>query len=268
MVGRKIENRIGNKIEYSGKEALRVEKLCLQNPANKNLPLVQDVSFTLHKGEVIGIYGLMGAGRSELLETIFGLHPKHSSGKLFIDEKEIEIRNVNTAIEAGIGLVPEDRKFQGLVLNMNVIKNTSLASLKKVSSFGFIDRNKDDELGKKYISKLNTSVPSVQIEVSKLSGGNQQKVVLAKWLATNPKILLLDEPTRGIDVGAKSEIYRMVNELSEQGIGIIIASSEIPEILAISDTILVLSESKLTATVKRNEANEEIIMTAAISEKQ
>ena len=268
MVGRKIEDRIGNEIDFSGEEVLRVENLCLQNPANKNAPLVQHVSFTLHKGEVIGIYGLMGAGRSELLETIFGLHPKHSSGKINIEENEIEIRNVNTAIEVGIGLVPEDRKFQGLVLNMNVIKNTSLASLKNVSSFGFIDKKKDIELGNKYISKLNTSVPSVQIEVSKLSGGNQQKVVLAKWLATNPKILLLDEPTRGIDIGAKAEIYRLIKELSEQGIGIVIVSSELPEILAISDTILVLSESKLTASLKRNEANEEIIMTAAISEKQ
>lgn len=268
MVGRKIEDRIRNESKISSEEVLRVENICLQNPENINIPLVQDVSFTLHKGEVLGIAGLMGAGRSELLETIFGLHPKHSSGKIFIDEKEIRIRNVNNAIEAGIGLVPEDRKRQGLVLNMNVIKNTSLASLKKLSLFGFIDKKKDIKLGKDYIGKLNTSVPSIQIEVAKLSGGNQQKVVLAKWLATNPKILLLDEPTRGIDVGAKSEIYRLINELTEEGIGIVVVSSELPEILTISDTILVLSESKQTATLKRSEANEEIIMSAAIAEKK
>jgi ribose transport system ATP-binding protein len=210
----------------------------------------------------------MGAGRSELLEAIFGLHPQLVSGSVYIDNKKVRLRNVSDAIAAGIALVPEDRKLQGLILNMNVTKNTSLASLKDLSSFGFINNTKEVQLGKKYIQELNTNVPSVNIEVEKLSGGNQQKVVLAKWLATNPKILLLDEPTRGIDVGAKAEIYKLIKKLAELGMGIVVVSSELPEILAVADTVLVMSESKVTAIYSRQEASEEKIMRAAIAEKE
>ncbi len=268
MVGREIKARALSPEEIMEGEILRVENLSLQNPENKADYLVNSVSFSLRKGEVLGIAGLMGAGRSELLEAIFGLHPRYVTGIVYINQQPVKIGSVSEAIAAGIGLVPEDRKLQGLILNMNVAKNTSMASLKELSSFGFINKKKEDQLGKKYVKDLNTALPRMNMAVEKLSGGNQQKVVLAKWLATKPKILLLDEPTRGIDVGAKSEIYKLIRELAEQGMGIVVVSSELPEILTVSDTILVLSESKLTATLKREEASEEIIMNAAIAEKE
>jgi ribose transport system ATP-binding protein len=210
----------------------------------------------------------MGAGRTEVLEAIFGLYPAYVSGKIVIDGNEKQIKCVTDAIDAGIGLVPEDRKLQGLILNMDVTRNTSLASLEKVSKFNFINKKKEEEISLKFIQKLNTQVKSPKMEVQKLSGGNQQKVVIAKWLATHPKILLLDEPTRGIDIGAKTEIYKLINELAEQGMGIIVVSSELPEILAVSDSILVMSESKQTAKMSRAEATEELIMKAALCGKE
>ena len=268
MVGRDLRNSFNKDEIQHGEEVLRVENLSFQNPENKKDFLVHDVSFTLNKGEVLGIAGLMGAGRTEVLEAIFGLFSKHVTGKIWIDGQEIQIKNVNDAIAAGIGLVPEDRKLQGLILNMNVEKNSTLASLEQVSKFGILNKKKEEQLSSYYIKKMNTKVASPKMGVQKLSGGNQQKVVIAKWLATKPKILLLDEPTRGIDVGAKSEIYKLIGELAAQGMGIIVVSSELPEILAISDNILVLSESKLTAKLSRGEASEEKIMQAALIEKE
>ncbi|MFW5756693.1 MAG: sugar ABC transporter ATP-binding protein [Tangfeifania sp.] len=268
MVGRKLTDRIEKKNELVQEEVLRVENLYFRNPENKTDYLVNDISFSLKKGEVLGICGLMGAGRTEVLEAIFGLFPKYVSGEIFIERKKIQINSVNDAISAGIGLVPEDRKLQGLILNMDVAKNTSLANLNRISSFGFINKKSEEELSRNFIQKLNTRVASQRMEVQKLSGGNQQKVVIAKWLATHPKVLLLDEPTRGIDVGAKSEIYNLISELAAQGMGIVVVSSELTEILAISDNILVLSESKLTAKLSREEASEEVIMKAALVEKE
>jgi len=268
MVGRNLADGFRKAGNIHKKEVLRVENLCFRNPEKKNDFLVHEISFSLGKGEVLGICGLMGAGRTELLEAIFGLYPSFVSGKIFVDGEEKYIRNVNDAIAAGIALVPEDRKLQGLILNMNVTQNTSLASLDKISKFNFINKKKEEELSLNFIQKLNTQVSSSGMEVQKLSGGNQQKVVIAKWLATHPKVLLLDEPTRGIDVGAKAEIYKLINQLAEQGMGIIVVSSELPEILAVSDTILVMSESKQTAKLTRAEATEEIIMKAALCEKE
>ena len=268
MVGRDLKDSFKKENTIIEKEVLRVENLTFRNPENKNDYLVNDVSFSLREGEILGISGLMGAGRTEVLEAIFGLYPKYVSGKIIVDGKEQKIRCVNDAIAAGIALVPEDRKLQGLILNMNVAKNTSLASLNKISKFNFIDKKKEAELSKQFIRKLNTKVSSSRQVVEKLSGGNQQKVVIAKWLATKPKVLLLDEPTRGIDVGAKSEIYKLISELAALGMSIVFVSSELPEILAISDNILVLSESKLTARLSRAEATEEVIMKAALVEKE
>ena len=268
MVGRDIQSSLKKEETEKGEEILKVENLCFQNPENKNDFLVNDVSFSLHKGEILGIAGLMGAGRTEILEAIFGLFPKYVSGKIRIEGAEVHIKRVNDAINAGIALVPEDRKLQGLILEMDVAKNNSLASLDKVSRFGFISNRKEAELCQKFTEKLSIKVSSQKMEVQKLSGGNQQKIVIAKWLATNPKILLLDEPTRGIDVGTKAEIYKLINQLAAQGMGIIMVSSELPEILAISDKILVMSESKLTAVLNREEASEERIMEAALIEKE
>lgn len=268
MVGRDIKKSFQKQNIVQEKEVLRVENLCFRNPENKNDFLVNDVSFSLNYGEVLGICGLMGAGRTELLEAIFGLFPRYVSGKIVIEGEEKNIRSVNDAIEAGIALVPEDRKLQGLILTMDVAKNTSLACLEKISPFNFINKKKEEELGRQFIKKLNTKVSSPRMAVQKLSGGNQQKVVIAKWLATKPRILLLDEPTRGIDVGAKAEIYKLIDELASQGLGIVVVSSELPEILALSDKIIVLSESKLTARLARDEATEEVIMKAALREKE
>jgi ribose transport system ATP-binding protein len=268
MVGRDVQKNLKREEIERGEEVLRVESLCFQNPYNKKDYFVNDVSFSLHKGEILGIAGLMGAGRTEILEAIFGLFPKYVSGKVFIENSEIHIKSVNDAVGAGIALVPEDRKLQGLILEMDVAKNSSLACLDKVSSFGFINEKKEAELCREFIKKMNIQVSSQEMEVQKLSGGNQQKIVIAKWLATSPRILLLDEPTRGIDVSAKAEIYKLINELAEQGIGIIMVSSELPEILAISDKILVMSESKLTAVLTRDEASEELIMKAALIGKE
>jgi ribose transport system ATP-binding protein len=268
MVGRNLADSFKKSDHIRSEEVLRVENLCFRNPENSKDYLVQNVSFSLKKGEVLGICGLMGAGRTEVLEAIFGLYPDYVSGKIVIEGVERQIRSVTDAINAGIGLVPEDRKLQGLILNMDVARNTSLASLERISKFNFIDKKKEEELSLKFIQKLNTQVKSPKMEVQKLSGGNQQKVVIAKWLATQPKILLLDEPTRGIDIGAKTEIYKLINELAEQGIGIVVVSSELPEILAVSDSIMVLSESKMTAYMNRKEATEEIIMKAAIPGKE
>lgn len=269
MVGRDLKDNFQKENTPTGsQEILRVENLKFQNPENKRDCLVNDVSFSLRKGEILGICGLMGAGRTEVLEAIFGLHPKYVSGKITVDGKQQKIRHVSDAIEAGIALVPEDRKLQGLILNMNVTKNTSLASLDKISRFNFIDKKKEVELSQHFVEKLKTKISSPKQIVEQLSGGNQQKVVIAKWLATNPKILLLDEPTRGIDVGAKTEIYKLISELAAQGMGIIFVSSELPEILAIADSILVLSESKLSAKLNRADASEEVIMKAALLEKE
>ena len=267
MVGRNISHNYKASTNIQEIEILRVENLSLRNTEKKDDFLVNNVSFTLHKGEVLGICGLMGAGRTEVLESIFGLHPKFITGKIFINGVEKRFQHVRDAIDAGIALVPEDRKLQGLILNMNVAKNTSIASLDKVLKYNFISQKKEDELSKKFITKLNTRVSSSNMEVKKLSGGNQQKVVISKWLATNPSILLLDEPTRGIDIGAKTEIYKLINELAEQGMGIVMVSSELPEILAVSDKILVMSESMQTLLIPRSEATEEIIMNAALSKK-
>jgi ribose transport system ATP-binding protein len=267
MVGRDMKEAFRKQKTKVGEELLRVENLSFRNPENKNDFLVDNVSFTLHKGEVLGIGGLMGAGRSELLEAIFGLHPQYVSGDILLHNSKLRINSVNDAISAGIGLVPEDRKLQGLILNMDVIKNTSLANLDRVSTSIFINKKKEEELSRHFIEHLKTRVHSPRMEVQQLSGGNQQKVVIAKWLATDPDVLLLDEPTRGIDVGAKTEIYQLIDQLAGQGMGIIVVSSELPEILAISDRILVLSESKPTAMLSREEASEEVLMNAALAEK-
>jgi len=268
MVGRELKNGFRKTAGHQREELLRVENLSFQNPETISAFLVRDVSFSLHRGEVLGIYGLMGAGRTELLEAIFGLHPKYVSGDIYLQNRKLMMKKAGDAIDAGIGLVPEDRKLQGLILNMDVAKNTSLANLERVSTHGIIQKKKEQELSRQFAEKLNTRVASHRMAVHKLSGGNQQKEVIAKWLATNPLVLLLDEPTRGIDVGAKAEIYQLIDALATQGMGIVVVSSELPEILALSDRILVLSESKLTATLCRTEATEEVIMHAALAEKK
>jgi ribose transport system ATP-binding protein len=244
---------------------LSANKICLRHPELKTTNLLNNISFTLHKGEILGIYGLMGAGRTELMETIFGLHPINASGEIAVEKSIRKIKSPIDAIKAGIALVPEDRKLQGLILNQSVSKNISLTILQKLQQWGImLSKAKEKELSANYIGRLGIKTSSGNNAAQNLSGGNQQKIVIAKWLATNPKILLLDEPTRGIDINAKSEIYKLIKSLAEEGMGIIMVSSELPEILAVSDRVLVMCEGELTANLPIDNASEQEILKYAI----
>ncbi|MHC4180179.1 MAG: sugar ABC transporter ATP-binding protein [Planctomycetota bacterium] len=264
MVGREATATFQRSSSADGSEILRVEHLRLRHCDRGRPPVVDDVSFDVRRGEVLGVFGLMGAGRTELLETIFGLHPNRSSGRILVEGVEIAVQSPDEAIQAGIGLAPEDRKAEGLVLAMNVQANVTLASLDEVEQFQLLSNRLETALANRFVDRLDIKTPSTRQTVRNLSGGNQQKVVLAKWLATKPRVLLLDEPTRGIDVGAKREIYRLVDELTCDGLGIVMVSSELPEILAIADRIMVMSEGRKTAEFYRSEATEERIIKAAL----
>lgn len=265
MVGRDINNLYTKDEQPLGNEIFRVEGISLPHPTNKSQFLVNNVSFSLKKGEVLGIFGLMGAGRTELLETLFGLHNELMSGTIFIEGKKVEIRSVKDAVVNGMGLVPEDRKKDGLVLSMPVYKNVSMANLDQVMDNGFLNNKLECGLAKQYIADLKIKTPSQNERCKNLSGGNQQKVVLSKWLATTPKILFLDEPTRGIDVHAKNEIYHWINTFAKRGLGVLVVSSELPEILAICDRIIVMGRSRITGEFNKKDATEDTIMNAAIS---
>jgi ribose transport system ATP-binding protein len=249
---------------FRSTELLRVENLCLRSLGKKGENTLKNISFSLREGEIVGLFGLMGAGRTELVETLFGLHPKRSSGDIYIQGARISFRSPSDAIAKGIALIPEDRKKDGLVLGLDVRSNISLASLQEFERGVFLDNKKEIALAKKYIEELRIKTSSQTQAARNLSGGNQQKVVLAKGLATKPKVLLLDEPTRGVDVGAKNEIYRLMLDLSMTGMGILIVSSELPEILAVSDRVLVMCEGNLTAELFREHATESSILKAAI----
>jgi len=264
MVGRNMKDFFVKSDVVKSREVLSVRDMCLAHPRRRGDYIVDHVSFTVKAGEVLGLFGLMGAGRTELLETIFGLHPKTSSGSIFINGRESKINSPADAINSGIGFITEDRKQEGLVLQMSVASSISLASLEQTERFGFLSNRLETRLARDYVERLRIKTSSIRQVVENLSGGNQQKVVIAKWLATDPKILLLDEPTRGIDINTKNEIYRLISELAQRGLAIIMVSSELPEIMAISDRIIVLSEGKQTAELTRSQFSEESIMKAAI----
>jgi len=223
---------------------------------------VRDVSFELKKGEILGFSGLMGAGRTEVARLIFGAD-KLDDGKIYISGKEVKINSPKDAVEAGIGYLSEDRKRFGLIVDKSVEENTVVASLNNFIKGVFIDNTKTKNVSEKYVSELKTKTPSVSQLVKKLSGGNQQKVVIAKWLVRNCDILIFDEPTRGIDVGAKSEIYALMEELAKAGKSIIMISSELPEVLRMSDRVIVMCEGRITGTLDISEANQEVIMESA-----
>ena len=264
MVGREI--KIIRKADIISKDValLAAENICLQHPLRKQEQLLKNISFKLNKGEILGIFGLMGAGRTELLETIFGMHAKHSAGNVAIEDKQISIKSPVDAIHAGLALVPEDRKKDGLILGLDVKTNICITSLQNMQSMGLLSSSKETLLAKTYIADLQIKTSSEKQLAKNLSGGNQQKIVLAKWLATKPKVLMLDEPTRGIDINAKNEIYKLILQLAEEGLGIIAVSSELPEILAISHRILVMAEGAITAAFSAGEASEDKILKAAI----
>ena len=226
--------------------------------------MVQDVSFTLHRGEILGFAGLIGAGRSEVMRAIFGVDPL-DSGEIIIDGKKLEKHTPTDAIRAGLGLVPEDRKLLGLILDMSVRENTTLPCLPVEMKGGILSRKKENEITQTYIEQLDIKTPGAEQKVLNLSGGNQQKVVIGKWLATHPKVLILDEPTRGIDVGAKREIHQLMSKLADQGVGIIMISSEMPEVLGMSDRIIVMHEGHVCGELSRSEATQERIMSLNLS---
>ena len=224
--------------------------------------MVQDVSFELHKGEILGFSGLMGAGRTETARALFGADPK-DSGDIYVNGKKVDIKSPVDAVKCGIGYLSEDRKRYGIVVGKSVAENSTMADLDEFMSGIFINKKKEAEVAQKYVDLLKTKTPGVDQLVVNLSGGNQQKVVIAKWLVRNCDILIFDEPTRGIDVGAKSEIYQLMNQLAEEGKSIIMISSEMTEILRMSDRIIVMCEGKVTGEIDIAEATQENIMHAA-----
>lgn len=270
MVGRDLDDLFPKQIVPIGREILRLKNLTVRDPEHTDRFILKNISFSLHRGEILAIAGLMGAGRTELMMSLFGVPPgEKTGGELYIDGDKKEITSPTRAIEYGLALVTEDRKNQGLFLQLPVYTNISIASLKRVIKYKILRRRLENKVVREYVKKLRIKIPEIATLVETLSGGNQQKVILAKWLLTHPAVLLLDDPTRGIDVGAKAEIYQLMNEFIRQGMGIIMVSSELPEILAMSDRVIVLSQGRLTGEFSREEATEEKIMTAATqSDKQ
>ena len=252
MIGRDLTDLYQKTETPIGSPVLEVKHLTVKG-------ILNDISLTLHRGEILGISGLVGAGRTELARAIFG-DLAYQAGEIIVDGKQIRPSCPDDCIAAGIGLVPEDRKDQGLVLPMPVRNNISMAVLDRLAQFGIIRGRKEAQLAEESVRRLVIKTPSIKQQVQFLSGGNQQRVVIAKWLATNPKVLLVDEPTRGIDVGAKSEIYALLNRLASQGVAILMISSELPEILAMSDRILVMYQGRIQAELPGKHATEETIM--------
>jgi rhamnose transport system ATP-binding protein len=255
MVGRELSNLYPKSEAEIGAVVLEVRQLTRPG-------VFADVSFQLSRGEILGFSGLVGAGRTEVARVLFGID-RAESGEIWLNGKQVRIRSPQQAMEYGIAYVPEDRHQQGLVMNFSIAANVTLAILQKVSRLGLLDPRREQQIAGEYSSQLRIRSSGVEQVVSALSGGNQQKVVLSKWLATNPSVLILDEPTRGIDVGAKAEVHRIISELAARGLAIILISSELPEVLAMADRVLVLHEGHVTGTFTRSEATQERVMFAA-----
>jgi ribose transport system ATP-binding protein len=255
MIGRDMEIEYPRRNTMIGESFLRVEGLCNNN--------IHDISFELKQNEILGLVGLVGSRRTELVRALFGAD-KISRGRIFVQGKEAIIKNPSDAKKAGMGLVTEDRKQQGLVLDFSVAKNITMASLKKLSPFGILRKGLEKKDVEEYIQKLSVKTPSAQTAIVNLSGGNQQKCILARWLETEPNLLILDEPTRGIDVGAKYEIYLIMNQIVEKGGAIIMISSELPEVLNMSDRVLVMRDGRIAGEFIPAESNTEDIMSCAL----
>lgn len=261
MVGRSLENRYPEHISKIGNDYLEVKNWSVYHPLRANVKVVDNVNFYVKKGEIIGFAGLMGAGRTELAKSIFGKsYGLNISGEIIKDGIEINIKNTKDAIKNGFAYVTEDRKGDGLILIDDIMHNISIASLENISKNSVIDKNKEMQQAKDYQKKLNIKSNNIFQNVESLSGGNQQKVILSRWIATEPDVLFLDEPTRGIDVGSKYEIYKIIQELSDQGKSVIILSSELPELLGICDRIYTMNEGKLTGEFDIENANQEKLM--------
>lgn len=256
MVGREISDMFPKPEVKLGEEVLRVEKM-------NRTGYFKDVSFSLHKGEILGLTGLVGAGRTEVVEALFGITDK-DSGKVYMEGKEVKINKPSDAMELGIGLLPEDRQKSGLILSWGLGRNVTLATLENYSKHGFIDEQKEREIAKQYLEEVDTKAQSVFDLGSSLSGGNQQKVVVAKALVRELKVIIMDEPTKGVDVGAKAEIYEIMGQLAQKGYGVILISSEMPEVLGMSDRIVVMCNGRVAGELNREEATQERILEFAM----
>jgi L-arabinose transport system ATP-binding protein len=251
MVGRPLSDVMKRRRNATETPVLRVAGLTSSK--------VSDIDITVRKGEVVGLAGLIGAGRTELAKTIFGAFP-HDAGRIEIDGRAVDIRSPRDAIDAGIAYAPEERKADALLLERSVGENVSLAILRRLTRFRLIDQRRETGIVADFVQRLRVKTPSLAQPVGKLSGGNQQKVVLARWLASGPKLLILDEPTRGIDVGAKSEIYALIEALAHDGLGILLISSELPEILGLSDRIVCMQHGRITGELDGATATEEAVL--------
>ncbi len=261
MVGRELSDRFPKREPHIGEVKMEIKNWNVYHPLYKERKVVDDVNIYVKKGEVLGISGLMGAGRTELAMSVFGKsYGENISGQIFINGKEVHLNNVSAAIKHGLAYVTEDRKGNGLILSNPIKINTTLANLEEVSNRNVIDKHKEYAVAVEYKEKLKTKCPTVEQNVGNLSGGNQQKVLLAKWMFANPEILILDEPTRGIDVGAKYEIYCIINQLVAEGKSVIMISSELPEILGMCDRIYVMNEGKMVGELDAKDATQEKIM--------
>ena len=256
MVGREINDLFPKPDVKIGKEVLKVENL-------NRVGYFKNVSFNVKKGEIVGLTGLVGAGRTEVVEALFGI-TKLDSGKVYLEGKEVKIKQPSDAMDLGIGLLPEDRQKSGLIMSWSLGRNVTLSTMKNYSKNGFIDEAKEREVSKKYLEEVDTKAITIFDLGSSLSGGNQQKVVVAKTLIQDLKVVIMDEPTKGVDVGAKAEIYDIMGQLAQQGYGVILISSEMPEILGMSDRVVIMCNGKVTGELSREEATQERILEYAM----
>ncbi|NLG85351.1 MAG: xylose ABC transporter ATP-binding protein [Firmicutes bacterium] len=263
MVGRELAELYPREPRPLGRIVLGVEDLSVEDPARPGHALLREVSFSVREGEIRGLAGLMGAGRTELVTSIFGAHPGRRMGTIRIDGRPVRITSPVEAIRHGLALVSEDRKRYGLVRQMNVMANITLASLDRLTRGSVLDQNEEIKLASACVEKLRIKTPSLETRIDTLSGGNQQKVVVGKWLLTKPRVLFLDEPTRGIDVGAKVEIYRIINDLAKGGVAVVMVSSELPEVIGISDRILVMCQGRIAGELPGAGCTQEQIMRLA-----
>jgi len=268
MVGREMENRYPSRLPEIGEEILRVENWIAYHPIDSQRLIVDNISMNVRRGEIVGLAGIMGAGRTEFARSLFGQsYGTNISGKVYKNGQEIKVRTIREAIDNGLAYATEDRKRFGLNLIEDIKRNISLASLSSFVSMGLVNGNEEYKKATEYQDSMNIKAPSVNSITGQLSGGNQQKVVLSKWINVNPDVLILDEPTRGIDVGAKYEIYLIMQRLAAEGKGIIVISSELPELLGICDRIYAIAEGRITGEVTREEANPELLMKYMTTEK-
>jgi ABC-type sugar transport system ATPase subunit len=263
MVGREVETLFPHSPRLAGATVLQARGITVRRGGRRARPVLEDVALDVHAGEVLGVAGLVGAGRSELLLTLFGSAPGASSGHILVDGVEVAIRSPADAIDRGIALIPEDRKALGLLLGHTVAENLALPSLRRLAFHGWVRMAALRSAAAGAIARLGIRPADPYAAAATLSGGNQQKLLLGRWLLRNPRVLLLDEPTRGVDVGARHEIYTQIDGLAAAGLAVIVVSSDLPEVLGLSDRVMVLRHGRVAATLSREEASADAVMAAA-----